>query len=48
MSGKRMAMVDELSDWVKKWRNVYGRPPTQQEVDDFCYSWHGTGKAKKV
>lgn len=42
MTDKRRAMVDELADWIKKWRGTYGRQPTQQEIDDFMYSWRKT------
>lgn len=44
---RRKAMVSELSDWIKKWRNTYGRPPTQQEIDDFMYSWRAPNANRK-
>lgn len=32
-------MVDEIMAYVQAYRNDYGRSPSQQELDDFMYSW---------
>lgn len=39
MTNKRKAMVEELMDWISGYRKDFGCRPTQQEIDDFMYSW---------
>lgn len=39
LTDKRQAMVDELLDFVENYKENHGVRPTQQEIDDFIYSW---------
>lgn len=39
MSDKRKAMVDEILDYVNTYRKDFGHRPSQQQIDDFMYTW---------
>ena len=39
VTDKRKAMVEEIMEYVNMYRADYGRRPTQQEIDDFLYTW---------
>lgn len=40
MTEKREAMAAEILDFVKRYKERFGYRPSQQEIDDFIYSWN--------
>lgn len=46
MTDRRKAMVDEILEYVNLYKNDYGKRPSQQEIDDFLYSWQAKRRPK--